>query len=292
MLKYRKYTIYVTCDDVTCTNCHKPGHVAQNCHTTAQSRLGPITFADLAAGRKTTRPPPQSAITTPPDASTKKQAATMDNTTVFPVLTQPRQRFQLTDNTRMTTKMQLQEHVTPNSKHQTQQSPKHADDLKQHTEHHQTQEEMEIATPEPCTSGTKKTDQVHEQQPQNTQEPSESTERKDFTDQESILSDDSEDLQETPRNMPTTQRDKTTLADHKAIDILCDTLREQNNPPISVNTFSHFLKNCRRQKDPKIIAKEYTTNTAGLVSMLEDNMFSTKDYNLRRMKRIAHRLEQ
>jgi hypothetical protein len=93
--------------------------------------------------------------------------------------------------------------------------------------------------------------------------------------------------------MPTTPRDKTTLADHKAIDILCDTLREQSNPPISINTFSHFLENCRRQKDPKIIAKEYTTNTAGLVSMLEDNMSRTKDYSLRRrMKRIVHRLKQ
>jgi hypothetical protein len=152
---------------------------------------------------------------------------------------------------------------------------------------------MEIATPEPCTSGTGKTDQVHEQQPQNTQESPESRERKDFTDQESIISDDSEDLQETPRNMPTTQREKTTLADHEAIDSLCDTLRGQSNPPISINTVSHFLKTYRRQKDPKILAKEYTTNTAELVSMLEDNMFSTKDYNLRRrMKRIVHRLKQ
>jgi hypothetical protein len=30
------YAVYVTCD-ITCINCHKPGHEAQNCHTTAQS---------------------------------------------------------------------------------------------------------------------------------------------------------------------------------------------------------------------------------------------------------------
>jgi hypothetical protein len=155
---------------------------------------------------------------------------------------------------------------------------------------------MEVATPEPCTSKMKKINRVHKQQqqhPQNTQESPETTERKYFTDLESLHSDDSEDLQETPRNTPTTPRDKTTLTDHKSIDILCDTSREQGNHPISINTFSHFLKNCRRQKDPKIIAKDYTTNSAGLVSMLEDNMSRTKDYNLRRrMKRIVDRLKQ
>jgi hypothetical protein len=122
----------------------------------------------------------------------------MDKTTVFPVLTQPRQRFQPTENTRVITKMQLKNYVTPNSKSQTQQPPKHAYDLKQHTEHHQAQEEMEFATPGPCTSEMKKTNRVHEQQqqhPKNTQESPETTERKDFTDLESLLSDDSEDLQ-------------------------------------------------------------------------------------------------
>jgi hypothetical protein len=44
------YAVYVTCD-ITCMNCHKPGHTVQNCHTPVQSRLTPITFADLAAGR-------------------------------------------------------------------------------------------------------------------------------------------------------------------------------------------------------------------------------------------------
>jgi hypothetical protein len=87
--------------------------------------------------------------------------------------------------------------------------------------------------------------------------------------------------------MPTTPKDKTTIADHKAIDILCDHLREQGNHPILINTFSHFLKTCRRQKDFKTIAKEHTTNTTGLVSMLEENLSQIKDYNLRcRMKRI------
>jgi hypothetical protein len=115
----------------------------------------------------------------------------------------------------------------------------------------------------------------------------------DFTDLESLLSDDFEDLQETPRNMePTTPKDRTTIADHKAIDILCDVIKEQGNHPISVNTFSHFLKVCRRQKDLKIIAKDDTTNTTGLVSMLEENMSRTKGYNLRRMmKRIVDSLK-
>jgi hypothetical protein len=82
------------------------------------------------------------------------------------------------------------------------------------------------------------------------------------------------------------------IADHKAIDILCDHLREQGNHPISINTFSHFLKACRRQKDPKVIAKEHTTNTTGLVSMLEENLFQTKDYNLHRgMKCIIDSLK-
>ena len=118
-------------------------------------------------------------------------------------------------------------------------------------------------------------------------------EGKDFTDQESLLSDDSEDTQEPLRStMPTMSRDRTMIADHKAIDTLCDNLKEQGKQPISINTFSHFLKACRRQKDPKVIAKEHTTNTAGLVSMLEENLFQTKDYNLhRRMKRIIESLK-
>jgi hypothetical protein len=76
---------------------------------------------------------------------------------------------------------------------------------------------MEVATPEPCTSQMKKTNRVHKQQqhhPKNTQESPETTERKGFTDLESLLSDDSDDLQEPTRNT----REKT-LADHKAIDI-------------------------------------------------------------------------
>jgi hypothetical protein len=298
------YVIYVTCDDITCTNCHKPGHVAQNCHTTTQTRSGPITFADLAAGRRrATQPPAQSAITTPPDASTKKLAPSMDNTSIFPVLTPPRQRLRQTEGTNTVTNMQPKDDVTSNSKPQTQQLPKHIDDLKQHTEHHQAPEEMDVATPEPCTlhpipqtSEMKKTNRVHKQQQQhlkNTNEPPEATEGKDFTDPESLLSDDSEDLQEPPRHTtPTTPKDRTTIADHKAIDTLCDIIKEQGNHPISINTFSHFLKACRRQKEPKIIAKEYTTNTTGLVSMLEENMYSTKDYNLRRrMKRIVDSLK-
>jgi hypothetical protein len=171
--------------------------------------------------------------------------------------------------------MQPKDDVTPNSKPQTQQPPKLVDDLKQHIEHHQAPEEMDVATSEPGTlhpipqtSETKKTHRAHKQQqqhPQSTHESPETTEGKDFTDLESLLSHDSEDLQEPPRNtMPTTPKDRTTIADHKTIDILCDIIKEQGNHPISINTFSHFLKACRRQKDPKTIAKEHTTNTTDL----------------------------
>jgi hypothetical protein len=92
--------------------------------------------------------------------------------------------------------------------------------------------------------------------------------------------------------MPTPLRDKTIIADHKAIDILCDSLREKGNHPIPTTTFSKFLKACRRQKDPRTIAKEYTSNIAGLTNMLEENMYCTKDYNLRRrMRRIFDSLK-
>jgi hypothetical protein len=50
------YLIYVTCDDGTCINCRKRDHVAKNCHTIAQSRIGPITLADRGAGRQFNTP--------------------------------------------------------------------------------------------------------------------------------------------------------------------------------------------------------------------------------------------
>jgi hypothetical protein len=105
---------------------------------------------------------------------------------------------------------------------------------------------------------------------------------------EMLFSDNSEDLQETSGNTTLTAlKDKTITADHKAIAILCDVMKERGNHPISINTFSHFLKACRRQKDPKLIAKVHITNITGLVNMLEENICSTKDYNLRRMKLIV-----
>jgi hypothetical protein len=83
------------------------------------------------------------------------------------------------------------------------------------------------------------------------------------------------------------------LADHKAIDILCERLREKEHNPIPPTTFTYFLKACRRQKEPRAIAKEYTNNTTGLIHMLEENLFNTKDYNLRRrMRRIIEGLKQ
>jgi hypothetical protein len=67
-------------------NCHKTGYAARNCHTTAQSRLGLITFADLAAGRRVTNsPPPSTAPVVPLVSSTGKQPPTAENTTAFPV---------------------------------------------------------------------------------------------------------------------------------------------------------------------------------------------------------------
>jgi hypothetical protein len=106
------HAVYVTYDDITCTNCHKPGHTAQNCHTKIQSRLAPITFADLAAGRKTTSPPPKTATTTLTDANAKNDAPTIDNTTLFPVLTTPRQRLQQTENANITNRMKPKEDGT------------------------------------------------------------------------------------------------------------------------------------------------------------------------------------
>jgi hypothetical protein len=145
------------------------------------------------------------------------------------------------------------------------------------------------------TSETKKTSKKHKQKQslENKNEQPENAEDKVLSDAESISSNDSGDLQESPRNMSaTTPRDKTTIADHKAVDILCDSLTEKGNHPVPPTTFSQFLKACRRQKDPRTIAKEYTTNITGLVNMLEENLFNTKDYNLRRiMKRIIDSLK-
>jgi hypothetical protein len=42
-----RHAIYVTSDNVTYINYPKSGYVARNCHTTAQSTSGRITFADL-----------------------------------------------------------------------------------------------------------------------------------------------------------------------------------------------------------------------------------------------------
>jgi hypothetical protein len=145
------YLIYVTCDDSTCAKCHKPGHTTQHCHTNAQARLGPVTYADLTAGRRVTNPPPQTSVHTLLDANTRKETTTSDNTSTFPLLIQPRQRLQPMENMNTTTKMQHKDHVPLTSKPQAQQTPKQVDDLKQHTEHHQAPVGMDDAKPEPCT---------------------------------------------------------------------------------------------------------------------------------------------
>jgi hypothetical protein len=101
------YVIYVTSNDVTCMNCQKPGHLARNCHTTAQARLGPITFVDLAAGRRRTSTTHLTDNPNSPSISTiEKQETTEETTTHFPVLTQHRQRFRPTASTNVTTKLQ------------------------------------------------------------------------------------------------------------------------------------------------------------------------------------------
>jgi hypothetical protein len=63
-------------------------------------------------------------------------------------------------------------------------------------------------------------------------------------------------------------------------------LSEETDNPTKPSIFANFLKACRRLKDPKAIAKEYTMNIKGLITLLEENVSRTKDYNLRRrMKR-------
>jgi hypothetical protein len=75
------------------------------------------------------------------------------------------------------------------------------------------------------------------------------------------------------------------------IDMLCELLHQRGENPISPSIFGQFLKACRRQKDPKAVAKEHTTDIVGLIKMLEDNLLRTKDYNLRRrMKRTSDAL--
>jgi hypothetical protein len=82
------------------------------------------------------------------------------------------------------------------------------------------------------------------------------------------------------------------VAVHKFIETLCESLRDKWDHPISPSTFSNFLKACRRQKDPKTIAKEHTSNSTSLITVLEENLFQTKEYSLRRrMKRIVDSLK-
>jgi hypothetical protein len=290
------YTIYVTCDDITCTNCHKPGHSAQNCHTTAQTRLSPLTFADLAAGRRVRPPPLQPTITTLKERNNDDEVPIKEDFTIFPVLTPTRRRLSTTGDMNPVPKIQKQQE-TPKEKVQSKQAIQPINKTQQATEN-LSSGETSVSEPHPPT-GIPHTPNVYENQstckdkqlhsPQKMQDQQES----DHNDTEAQQSDNSEDLHEMTRNKALMNiRDRTTIADHKAIDSLCDNLRDQGNQPISISTFSHFLKACRRQKDPKLIAKEHTTNTAGLISMLEDNLGNTKDYNLRRrMKRIIDSLQ-
>jgi hypothetical protein len=62
-------------------------------------------------------------------------------------------------------------------------------------------------------------------------------------------------------------------------------LSEETDNAIKPSIFANFLKACRRLKDPKAIAKEYTMKIQGLITMLEENVSRTKDYNLRRRRK-------
>jgi hypothetical protein len=63
---------------------------------------------------------------------------------------------------------------------------------------------------------------------------SENVEEKELSEAELSSSSSSEnysDLEGTPRSTATNPKDKTIIADHKVIDILCDNLREKGNYP-------------------------------------------------------------
>jgi hypothetical protein len=300
------YVIYVINDYVTYMNCQKPGHIARNCHTTAQSRLGPITFADLAAGRRVTTSHPPATIPVPRTSNTGKQTPTDETTTAFPVLTQPRQKLRSTEGASATTKLQPRPQTATTLISNEEKLPTHTDNSKNQRENCQALEGTNNITPEilvdpttpiPTThsSDTKKKKLVKERQPIITQhDQSENSEDEEPSDAETISSNDAGNSQELPKAiLPQTLRDKTMLADHGAIDTLCDSQIEKDHNSIPTKTFSNFLKACRRQKEPRTIAKDYTTNITGLVHMLEETLFNTKDYNLRRrMTRIIEDLEQ
>jgi hypothetical protein len=236
------------------------------------------------------------------DSSTKKPEQTMDNKTFFPVLTQPYQRYRIQDGANAKpltpTREKLTSHATPD----TQPTPQRSEELQQKGKPYREPETMDTAPPDvgdnPITN--QDPEPTHMGRPHKHPKPKRrcvSPGNEDDTNQhelESVSSIDSDDQRELPQHVsPTLLRDKITLADHKAIDTMCEALRGKGDPPITIATFSHFLKTCRRQKDPKIIAKEHTANITGLITMLEDNLWQTKDYNLRRrMKRIIDSLKQ
>jgi hypothetical protein len=93
-----QYVIYVTSDYVTFLNCHRTGHVARSSHTTASVRTGPITFADLVAGRRVTKPvaPSDEPVTITTDTRNKQTAS--ETMMAFPVLVHPRQRLSSTSS--------------------------------------------------------------------------------------------------------------------------------------------------------------------------------------------------
>jgi hypothetical protein len=164
------YVIYDTCDDSTCMNCRKPGHVAKNRHTRAQSNIGSITFADLAAGWRVTTPLHNTVPALLAANTRKGTTTTTDNTTTFLVPTQPRQRLHSTDSANVTAEIQFKPHVTDNTTPKIKQPQTHTDDLKQEKENYQASENIDNATVENCverptphTSETKKTSKIHKQ---------------------------------------------------------------------------------------------------------------------------------
>jgi hypothetical protein len=117
-----------------------------------------------------------------------------------------------------------------------------------------TQEKLEDPTPltsTPHSTDTKETGAMETQQPIVTQHDQSGVfEEEELSEAESCASSNAGQSQELSQTVLTqTTRDKTMFADHKAIDTLCERLREKEHNPVPPTTFSYFLKACRRQKE-------------------------------------------
>jgi hypothetical protein len=81
---------------------------------------------------------------------------------------------------------------------------------------------------------------------------SENMEDEELSDTESFSSNEGRNSQELPKAMPPqTPRSKTTLADHKAIDIICDSLREKITTQYRPQTSQIFSKPVEGKRNPE-----------------------------------------